>query len=116
MSRPIQSCLLIIPLVGFVLNDACLAPAQNAENDAAHRGPECLAADNFFADEVWVKVGERTCLKCHNAKGDASDSEFLLRDTSDQAKRKESLRKRKTASRCCSPKSSAGSMMLSSSN
>ncbi len=47
---------------------------------AAHRGPECMAVDDFFTDEVWAKVGERTCLKCHNADGDASDSEFLLRD------------------------------------
>ena len=42
---------------------------------------ECLAVDNFFADEVWAKVGERTCLKCHRAGGDAADSEFLLQPT-----------------------------------
>jgi hypothetical protein len=48
---------------------------------ASHDEPECLAVDHFFADEVWAKVGERTCLKCHNARGDASDSDFVLRDT-----------------------------------
>ncbi|MEO2014725.1 MAG: hypothetical protein ABGZ53_10180 [Fuerstiella sp.] len=35
----------------------------------------------FFVDEVWAKVGERTCLNCHNVDGDASASRFLLRDT-----------------------------------
>jgi hypothetical protein len=40
------------------------------------------AADAFFIDEVWAKVGERTCLKCHNAGGDASESKFLMQDTS----------------------------------
>jgi hypothetical protein len=49
-----------------------------ASKPATHRGPECLAVDSFFAEDVWAKVGERTCLKCHRAGGDASDSEFLL--------------------------------------
>jgi hypothetical protein len=38
--------------------------------------------DTYFADEVWAKVGERTCLNCHSAGGDAEESKFLLRDTS----------------------------------
>ncbi|MDP7015497.1 MAG: hypothetical protein QGG36_06840 [Pirellulaceae bacterium] len=45
---------------------------------AKHRGPECLKLDRFFVDEVWSKVGERTCLECHRAKGDAADSDFVL--------------------------------------
>lgn len=44
--------------------------------------PECTAVDKFFSEEVWAKVGERTCWKCHNSKGDAADSKFLLQDTS----------------------------------
>jgi hypothetical protein len=47
-----------------------------------HSGPKCVAVDNYFMDEVWTKVGERSCLKCHNADGDAADSRFLLRDPS----------------------------------
>lgn len=81
MSESIQSSLLIILSVVFVLNDGRRAFAEEAIPPAAHRGPECLAANTFFADEVWAKVGERTCVKCHNTKGDASDSPFLLRDT-----------------------------------
>ena len=46
-----------------------------------HREPGCTGVDSFFAEEVWGKVGERTCLKCHNAKGDAAESEFLLQET-----------------------------------
>ena len=25
--------------------------------------------DAYFAEEVWAKVGERTCLNCHTARG-----------------------------------------------
>ena len=46
-----------------------------------HREPGCTAVDSFFAEEVWGKVGERSCLKCHNAKGDAAESEFVLQET-----------------------------------
>jgi hypothetical protein len=35
--------------------------------------------DAFFAEEVWAKVGEQTCLNCHTASGEAAESEFLLR-------------------------------------
>jgi hypothetical protein len=38
------------------------------------------ALEAWFADEVWAKVGERTCLNCHHADGDASESRFILRD------------------------------------
>ena len=47
----------------------------------SYREPDCTGVDSFFDEEVWGKVGERTCLKCHNAKGDAAESEFLLQET-----------------------------------
>ena len=37
--------------------------------------------DGYFVDEVWGKVGELSCLKCHNASGEAEDSRFILRET-----------------------------------
>ena len=37
--------------------------------------------DRFFVNEVWAKVGELSCLKCHNAKGEAEDSRFILQET-----------------------------------
>ncbi len=88
MSQSIQSYGLIILSTVVALGNAPRASAQELREDAAHRGPACLAEDKFFAEEVWAKVGERTCLKCHNTKGDASDSDFLLRDAaSDRANR-----------------------------
>ena len=44
-----------------------------------HLGPACVV-DRFFVDEVWSKLGERVCLKCHQDGGDASASDFILRD------------------------------------
>ena len=37
--------------------------------------------DGYFVDEVWAKVGELSCLKCHNNAGEAEDSRFILRKT-----------------------------------
>src|SRR5687768_14249439 len=52
-----------------------LVPGPMSGQDAA--GP----VDAFFAEEVWAKVGERTCLNCHTGRGEAAESEFLLRET-----------------------------------
>jgi len=38
-------------------------------------------SDRFFEADVWAKVGERTCLRCHNEHGEAKDSEFVLEKT-----------------------------------
>ncbi len=72
--------------------------SKPSSRQTAHRGPACLVVDRFFADEVWAKVGERTCLKCHNAEGDASDTKFLLQDASrDHTKRAEVMRDNRLA-------------------
>ena len=47
----------------------------------SYNEPDCIGVDSFFAEEVWGKVGERTCLKCHNAEGDAAESKFVLQAT-----------------------------------
>ncbi len=52
-------------------------PGQ-AEPAAAQTAPACPLKDRFFEDEVWAKIGERTCLRCHNPKGDAAESDFVL--------------------------------------
>ena len=83
---------------GLTCSHPRTAQAQSGPRAPGHRGPECLNVDQFFADEVWAKVGERTCLKCHNAKGDASDSEFLLQDTArGRSTRADTLRHNRTA-------------------
>lgn len=38
----------------------------------------CTLPRRLFEEEVWAKVGERTCLRCHNPKGDAAGSAFVL--------------------------------------
>ena len=40
------------------------------------------AADPWFAEEVWAKVGAMQCVKCHKSGGDAEDTRFVLRDLS----------------------------------
>ena len=45
--------------------------------------PECLRYDRFFEVEVWAKVGERACIRCHNKDGEAADSKFVLTKPSD---------------------------------
>ncbi len=47
--------------------------------------------DAFFVDEVWTKVGARTCLKCHKPGGDAEESEFILRDPARDASKGDPL-------------------------
>jgi len=37
--------------------------------------------DRFFAEEVWAKVGELSCLECHREGGEAEESSFVLRQT-----------------------------------
>jgi len=58
-----------------------LAFTANAEDKKPYAG--CSApADEFFTNEVWIKVGARTCLECHKPGGDAEDSDFVLLDPS----------------------------------
>jgi hypothetical protein len=38
------------------------------------------AVDNYFAGEVWAKVGRQKCLTCHRKGGDAEKSKFVLLD------------------------------------
>lgn len=38
------------------------------------------ALTNFFAKELWPKVGRSECIKCHKIGGDAEDTRFVLQD------------------------------------
>ncbi len=59
----------------FFLHESALAQGERRTNQSL---PVCLLTDRFFEEEVWAKVGERTCLRCHNEKGDAAESDFRL--------------------------------------
>lgn len=71
-------------LIILILALACaIAPGSEkvATTPRAAVGPACAApVDPFFANEVWPKVGAKTCLECHKAGGDAEDSDFILLD------------------------------------
>ena len=69
-----------LTLRGCLLVAAALitANAQSVSSAQENVVPGCLIEDRFFAEEVWAKVGERTCLRCHHKNGDAADSGFLL--------------------------------------
>ncbi len=60
---------------------ACTQPV--AEGGAAGGTPTARAARNFddyFAKEVWPKVGAVRCVTCHKQGGDAEESKLILQD------------------------------------
>ena len=59
-----------------------LASAAGAAcgDDAKPYAGCAAAADAFFTDEVWAKVGAQSCLTCHAKGGDAEESQFRLLD------------------------------------
>lgn len=64
----------------LLLSVMAAAPAFADERPAVRERPCAEAADRFFTDEVWTKVGAQKCLTCHKAGGDAAESQFVLRD------------------------------------
>ncbi len=42
------------------------------------RADDCPAAVRSFAEDVWAKVAERHCVRCHHTDGDAAESHFIL--------------------------------------
>src|SRR5829696_4853979 len=54
--------------------------ADVGRGDEKPAAPCAGVVDDFFKDEVWVKVGAAKCVTCHKAGGDAEDSKFLLLD------------------------------------
>lgn len=73
------SCLLLFTAARGVHGEETTA-SQSAAVDTSHRGPACLMADTYFEDEVWPKIGAKSCLECHKTGGDAEDSKFILQD------------------------------------
>ncbi len=68
--------------VGFVLLSlfACFAAARG-EDKKPYNGPACARpVADYFAKEVWPKIGSARCVQCHKKGGDAEDSDLLLQD------------------------------------
>jgi hypothetical protein len=55
------------------------------------------AADNYFENEVWAKVGAVKCLTCHRKGGDAEESKFLLIDPRKSVSAVEAMRQNRSA-------------------
>src|SRR3954451_2598976 len=87
------------PILGLALGGIASANALEAEakKDAGHRGPACIADDDYFSDEVWSKVVAHSCLKCHKAGGDAEDSKLVLEDPTREKTAGEALRHNRAA-------------------
>lgn len=72
-----QRLLVVIATLAGVFSCVTLMGDEKTAGGAA----ACAGAiDNYFEDEVWVKVGAPKCLTCHAAGGDAEESRFILQD------------------------------------
>lgn len=62
----------------------CCLPALSAGPRGDERKPYAGAcagsADEYFAAEVWAKVGAVRCVQCHKPGGDAEETKLVLRD------------------------------------
>jgi hypothetical protein len=57
------------------------AAAASASEKKSDNAPACTGAvDDYFAKEVWAKVGSALCVNCHREGGDAEGSRFVLQD------------------------------------
>src|SRR5581483_2592326 len=60
---------------------ALFAAGAHAEEAKPYNGPACTrAVDEYFAKEVWAKVGAVWCVQCHKKGGDAEESKLVLQD------------------------------------
>jgi hypothetical protein len=64
--RMLVGCSTIIAVLGFCTIGIAVPP------------PVCILLNRNFESGVWAKVGERSCLRCHNKNGDAAESHFVL--------------------------------------
>jgi hypothetical protein len=83
-----------------LLAGSVFALAARGADESPRPPAGCAAAvDNYFADEVWAKVGVRKCLTCHRKGGDAEDSKFILSDPRKLAGagREEAMRRNRAA-------------------
>jgi mono/diheme cytochrome c family protein len=68
-------------LIFFLAAGLVAFPTVRGDDKPAAPVAGCPAVvDNFFDDEVWAKVGQRSCLACHRKGGDAEETKFILVD------------------------------------
>ena len=65
-------------LISLIFWSFSLLKGQQPQAPQDQNKQGCAVEDRFFEEEVWSKVGERTCIRCHTSKGDAAESDFIL--------------------------------------
>ena len=69
---------LLVVAVGLWPAVAVMARGEEAR---PYTGPACgRAVDDYFAREVWPKVGAARCVQCHQQGGDAEGTRLVLKD------------------------------------
>lgn len=68
-------------VVVVVAGSLVVAGAAGAGENKPDKAPACSGAvDDYFAKEVWAKVGSALCVNCHREGGDAEATRFVLQD------------------------------------
>ncbi len=101
-------------MAGALIAAASLAAHVSAQTPAG-MPPACPADDGFFSTEVWSKVVEGHCLKCHRTGGDAEESKLVLIDPRRETDRSAQEIRRENRERLTKPATameSGGSRLL----
>ncbi len=69
---------LLVVTANLLSHFACGQSPEIQRPVAIEIAASCIGENRYFEAEVWAKVGERTCLKCHNPAGEAGESDFVL--------------------------------------
>ena len=62
----------------FAAQDEPPGTPQSSPSKSSAADASCPAADRFFEEQLWSKVVELTCLKCHVTGGEAGETDFVL--------------------------------------
>jgi hypothetical protein len=98
-TRKASSWKSILIAVAFVPTAVIFGTRSDATEQSPCPATDSVGLDRYFADEVWLKVGEAECLKCHKQGGDAADTRFVLEDVSrsPESERAETMRRNRDA-------------------
>ncbi len=66
--------------ISLLLLSPCLPSGALAKENPCPASQQSKGLDRYFEMEVWPKVVEAQCIKCHNVRGDAKESRFVFRE------------------------------------
>lgn len=105
-------CLFILMSSAFIVITGGVTVGQTPPTLSAPRTEHPSSDVYQFEAEVWAKVGERTCLRCHTLYGDAKESEFILDRMEDSDKDSAILARNYDAFRTMATKVTEGDSIL----